>query len=164
MFKFLSLISLLFLFACQTKPMSDKQKPMKPKINKPDTEWEKILTPQQFHILRRKGTDLPGTGKYTYHFEDGIYKCAACGAPLFKSGNKYESHCGWPSFDDALPGAIIMQPDYSHNMIRTEILCANCGGHLGHIFDDGPQETTGKRYCVNSTALNFTKPNNPTGK
>ena len=155
---------MLFLFACQTKPMSDKHQAMKPKINKPDSEWEKILTPQQFHILRRKGTDLPGTGKYTYHFEDGIYKCAACGAPLFKSDNKYESHCGWPSFDDAIPGAIIMQPDYSHNMIRTEILCANCGGHLGHIFDDGPQETTGKRYCVNSTSLNFTKSKNQTGK
>ncbi len=130
---------------------------MKLKINKPDTEWEKILTPQQFHILRKKGTDLPGTGQYTYHFDKGIYKCAACGAPLFKSDNKYESHCGWPSFDDAIEGAIIMQPDYSHNMIRTEIICANCGGHLGHIFDDGPQETTGKRYCVNSTSLNFEK-------
>ena len=126
------------------------------KINKPDTEWQEILTPQQFYILRRKGTDLPGTGQYTYHFEKGIYKCAACGAPLFKSANKYESHCGWSSFDDAIQGAVIMQPDYSHNMIRTEILCANCGGHLGHIFDDGPQETTGKRYCVNSTSLNFT--------
>jgi len=136
---------------------SKSKKTMKPKINKPDSEWEKELTPQQFYILRKKGTDLPGTGKYTYHFEDGVYKCAACGASLFKSNNKYESHCGWPSFDDAIPGAVIMQPDYSHNMIRTEIICANCGGHLGHIFDDGPQETTGKRYCVNSTSLNFVK-------
>ena len=128
---------------------------MKQKINKPETEWEKILTPQQFHILRKKGTDLPGTGEYTYNFEAGMYKCAACGAPLFESDNKYESHCGWPSFDDAIEGAIIMQPDYSNNKIRTEILCANCGGHLGHIFDDGPKETTGKRYCVNSTSLGF---------
>ena len=126
-----------------------------PKINKSEQEWEKVLTPQQFYILRKKGTDLPGTGKYTYHFEEGVYKCAACGAPLFRSDNKYESHCGWPSFDDAIEGAVIMQPDYSHNMIRTEILCANCGGHLGHIFDDGPVETTGKRYCVNSTSLKF---------
>jgi peptide-methionine (R)-S-oxide reductase len=155
----LFLLILTGITACgqDTKNLSKSKKTMKPKINKPDSEWEKVLTPQQFYILRKKGTDLPGTGKYTYHFEDGIYKCAACGAPLFKSNNKYESHCGWPSFDDAIPGAVIMQPDYSHNMIRTEIICANCGGHLGHIFDDGPQETTGKRYCVNSSSLNFVK-------
>jgi len=155
----LFIIILTGLSACgqAAGKVSKPKKTMKPKINKPDSEWEKVLTPQQFYILRKKGTDLPGTGKYTYHFEDGVYKCAACGAPLFKSNNKFESHCGWPSFDDAISGAIIMQPDYSHNMIRTEIICANCGGHLGHIFDDGPQETTGKRYCVNSTSLNFVK-------
>jgi len=140
--------------SCQEIPRKTNET-MTPKINKPESEWEKILTPQQFHILRKKGTDLPGTGKYTYHFEEGVYKCAACGAPLFKSNNKYESHCGWPSFDNAIEGAIIQQPDYSHNMIRTEIICANCGGHLGHIFDDGPKDTTGKRYCVNSTSLDF---------
>ncbi len=151
---------LLFIFrACKNSQNIKKSKVsnqnMKPKINKSEEEWEKILTPQQFYILRKKGTDLPGTGKYTYHFEDGIYRCAACGAPLFKSGNKYESDCGWPSFDNAIEGAIIFQPDYSHNMVRTEIICANCGGHLGHIFDDGPRETTGKRYCVNSTSIEF---------
>ena len=155
----LFLLILTGISACgqDAENMSKSKKIMKPKINKPDSEWEEVLTPQQFYILRKKGTDLPGTGKYTYHFENGIYKCAACGAPLFESNNKYESHCGWPSFDDAIPGAIIMQPDYSHNMVRTEIICANCGGHLGHIFEDGPQETTGKRYCVNSTSLNFVK-------
>ena len=157
MYKTLSLISIFIILSCQTKQMPIKPNMMKPKINKSDAEWEKILTPQQFHILRRKGTDLPGTDKYTYNFEDGIYKCAACGAPLFKSDNKYESHCGWPSFDDAIEGAIIMQPDNSHNMTRTEIICANCGGHLGHVFNDGPRETTGKRYCVNSTSLNLVK-------
>ena len=149
---------LFFVLGCHGQvPKNAKQIDMKPKLNKSDNEWEKILTPKQFYILRKKGTDLPGTGAYTYHFEQGIYKCAACGAPLFKSNRKYESNCGWPSFDDAIPGAIIQQPDYSHNMIRTEIICANCGGHLGHIFDDGPRETTGKRYCVNSTSLNFVK-------
>jgi len=156
--KFIITISLILFISCQnTKNMSKKQPEEKPeiKINKTDEEWEKILTPQQFYILRKKGTDLPGTGKYTYHFDDGVYRCAACGAQLFKSDNKYESHCGWPSFDDAIEGAIIFQPDYSHNMIRTEIICANCGGHLGHIFDDGPKETTGKRYCVNSTSIEF---------
>ena len=145
------------MLSCQTQQAPVKTNMMKPKINKPDAEWEKILTPQQFYILRKKGTDMPGTGAHTYRFEDGSYKCAACGAALFKSDNKYESHCGWPSFDDAIEGAIIMQPDYSNNKIRTEILCANCGGHLGHIFDDGPKETTGKRYCVNSTSIDFVK-------
>jgi len=159
--KFLLFLSIIFSFnACSQE--SNVKKPQKPtnmtsKINKSDSEWEKILTPQQFHILRKKGTDLPETGAYTYHFDSGVYKCAACGAVLFKSDNKYESHCGWPSFDNAVKGAIITQADYTHNMIRTEIVCANCGGHLGHIFDDGPQETTGKRYCVNSTSLNFIK-------
>ncbi len=129
---------------------------MKKKIKSED-EWEKILTPQQFHILRKKGTDLPETGEYTYHFDKGTYKCIGCGAELFKSDNKYESYCGWPSFDDALPNAVIFRPDYSHGRVRTEIICANCEGHLGHIFDDGPQKTTGKRYCVNSTSLNFEK-------
>ncbi len=159
--KLLLIISILIGFnACSQESNHQKtQKTIKmsPKIEKSDSEWEKVLTPKQFHILRKKGTDLPGTGAYTYHFEEGIYKCAACGAVLFKSDNKYESHCGWPSFDDAIEDAIIMRPDYSHHMIRTEIICANCGGHLGHIFDDGPQETTGKRYCVNSTSLDFVK-------
>lgn len=153
----LFLFFVLSLNACSQKKTDDtkQKKPMKPKINKPDSEWEKVLTPQQFYILRKKGTDLPGTGKYTYHFDNGVYRCAGCGAPLFKSDNKFESDCGWPSFDNAIEGAIIFQPDYSHNMHRTEIICANCGGHLGHIFDDGPKETTGKRYCVNSTSIEF---------
>ncbi len=153
---FFSVFSIFFFINCshsQNSKIIMQEK--KPKIQKKDEEWEKILTPQQFYILRKKGTDLPGTGKYTYHFEDGIYRCAGCGAPLFYSENKYESNCGWPSFDNAIEGAIIFQPDYSHNMVRTEIICANCGGHLGHIFDDGPTETTGKRYCVNSTSIEF---------
>jgi peptide-methionine (R)-S-oxide reductase len=158
-----SVVFFLIIFVSCSSNLQNKQKNpsenMKTKINKTEQEWEEVLTPQQFYILRKKGTDLPGTGKYTYHFEQGIYRCAACGAPLFTSDTKYESHCGWPSFDNAIQGAIITQPDYSHNMIRTEILCANCGGHLGHIFDDGPVETTGKRYCVNSTSLQFEKNN-----
>ncbi len=162
LFYFLSLIVLFS--ACsgtqnnEIKTVAKTETQMKPKVAKSEGEWEEVLSPQQFHILRKKGTDLPETGAYTYHFEQGVYKCAGCGAALFVSDTKYESHCGWPSFDNAIEGAIIQQPDYSHNMIRTEIICANCGGHLGHIFDDGPKETTGKRYCVNSTSLNFTKP------
>ena len=156
---FFLLLVIISLQACSCKhtPLQQKnQQKMSYKVNKSASEWEEVLTPQQFKILRKKGTDLPGTGAYTYHFEDGEYRCAACNALLFKSSTKYESHCGWPSFDDAVEGAIIQQPDYSHNRIRTEIICSNCGGHLGHIFDDGPVETTGKRYCVNSTSLQFT--------
>ena len=100
---------------------------------------------------------MPGNGGYTKHFEKGTYHCAACDAQLFESGTKYESHCGWPSFDDAIDGAVEYSLDKSHGMIRTEITCTKCGGHLGHVFDDGPRDTTGKRYCVNTTSLRFVK-------
>jgi len=130
---------------------------MNEKINKSEAEWKEILTPQQYYILRQKGTDMPGDGGYTQHFEKGTYHCAACDAQLFESGTKYESHCGWPSFDDAIEGAVEYHLDKSHGMIRTEITCSRCGGHLGHVFDDGPRDTTGKRYCVNTTSLRFVK-------
>ena len=127
------------------------------KVQKTESEWKAELTPEQYQILRQKGTEYPGTGEYNLHFEEGVYLCAACKTPLFKSDNKFESHCGWPSFDDAIPGKVIYQKDTSHGMIRTEILCATCGGHLGHVFDDGPAQTTGQRYCVNSVSLEFKK-------
>ena len=130
---------------------------MDKKINKTEAEWKEILTPQQYYILRQKGTDMPGDGGYTQHFDKGTYHCAACDAQLFESGTKYESHCGWPSFDDAIDGAVEYHLDKSHGMIRTEITCSRCGGHLGHVFDDGPRDTTGKRYCVNTTSLRFVK-------
>ena len=153
---FFTILPAFLLSNCQNnKNMAAKKKQPVIKVRKSEEEWRQILTPWQYYILREKGTDPPGKGEYTYFFEKGLYRCAACGAPLFRSDNKYESHCGWPSFDDAIEGAIIYRPDYSHNMVRTEILCANCGSHLGHIFDDGPRETTGKRYCVNSTSLKF---------
>ncbi len=127
------------------------------KVVKTDAEWKAQLTAQQYYVLRQKGTDRPSSGGYTNHFEKGTYLCAACGAQLFKSGSKYESHCGWPSFDDAIPGTIDFTKDTTHGMIRTEITCTKCGGHLGHIFDDGPKETTGKRYCVNTSSIKFVK-------
>ena len=130
---------------------------MDEKIVKTEAEWKEILTPEQYYILRQKGTDMPGEGGYTKHFEKGTYHCAACDAQLFESGTKYESHCGWPSFDDAIEGAVEYSLDKSHGMIRTEIICTKCGGHLGHVFDDGPKDTTGKRYCVNTTSLRFVK-------
>lgn len=127
------------------------------KIVKTEAEWKKLLTPQEYYVLRQKGTDPPGNSGYTNTFEKGTYVCRACGAQLFESGSKYESHCGWPSFDDAIPGTINFTKDTSLGMIRTEITCARCGGHLGHIFDDGPKETTGKRYCVNTSSIKFIK-------
>ena len=130
---------------------------MEDKISKTEAEWKAILTPQEYYVLREKGTDRPGNGGYTKHFEKGTYHCAGCDAQLFESGTKYESHCGWPSFDDAIEGAVEYSLDKSHGMIRTEITCTKCGGHLGHVFDDGPVNTTGKRYCVNTSSLRFVK-------
>ncbi|PID68530.1 MAG: peptide-methionine (R)-S-oxide reductase [Flavobacteriia bacterium] len=132
-----------------------KQDTMTYKIQKTDAEWRAILSDEQYRILREKGTEYPGTGDYYMHFEEGTYVCAGCGTPLFESNHKFESRCGWPSFDDAIEGKVLYKRDTSHGMIRTEILCANCDGHLGHVFDDGPRNTTGKRYCVNSVSLDF---------
>ncbi|NER14075.1 peptide-methionine (R)-S-oxide reductase MsrB [Leptobacterium flavescens] len=125
-------------------------------VQKTEEEWKALLSPEEYKILREKDTEFAFTGKYDLHFEDGVYKCKGCKTPLFESKNKFESGCGWPSFDDALKGTINYEEDRSYGMIRTEILCANCGGHLGHIFDDGPTET-GQRYCVNSASLDFEK-------
>ncbi|AVR47514.1 peptide-methionine (R)-S-oxide reductase [Christiangramia fulva] len=126
------------------------------KVHKTEEEWKEELSPEQFRVLRQKGTEAPHTGKYNLHFEDGTYKCAACGEQLFESDSKFESSCGWPSFDNAIEGKIEYVQDRSFGMIRTEILCANCGSHLGHVFDDGPTET-GQRYCVNSASIDFNK-------
>ncbi|UMY65324.1 MULTISPECIES: peptide-methionine (R)-S-oxide reductase MsrB [unclassified Flavobacterium] len=124
------------------------------KIQKTEAEWLEQLGPERYKILRQKGTEFPHTGKYNLHFEQGTYACGACGEPLFASDSKFNSHCGWPSFDEALPGKIEYVQDRTHGMIRTEILCATCGSHLGHVFDDGPTET-GQRYCVNSASVDF---------
>ncbi|ARN77292.1 peptide-methionine (R)-S-oxide reductase [Nonlabens spongiae] len=121
-----------------------------------EEEYKKKLTPEQYHILREKGTERPFTGEYNTHYEDGVYSCAACGNPLYKSEAKFDSGCGWPSFDDEIEGAIERKRDTTHGMIRTEILCANCGSHLGHVFNDGPTNT-GIRHCVNSLSLDFEK-------
>mgnify|MGYP002622494891 FL=1 len=124
---------------------------------KPESEWKKELTNEEYRILREKGTERPFTGKYDIHFEDGIYSCKGCGTILFTSENKFNSGCGWPSFDNEIEEGIIEKRlDKSHGMIRTEIVCSQCGSHLGHLFDDGPTNT-GLRYCVNSASLNFEK-------
>lgn len=134
-----------------------KEKKMTKKIIKTEEEWKKILTPEQYQILRKKGTDRPSEEGYTSHFEKGTYHCSACDQQLFESNSKFQSHCGWPSFDDAIKGTVNFVLDKTHGMIRTEIVCASCEGHLGHIFNDGPKETTGQRYCVNTTSIKFVK-------
>ncbi|SMO38007.1 peptide-methionine (R)-S-oxide reductase MsrB [Solitalea koreensis] len=125
------------------------------KVQKTEEEWKKELTPEQYSVLREKGTERPFTGEYEKTTAKGTYHCAACGAKLFESGAKFDSHCGWPSFDDAIKGSVIYNRDVSHGMIRTEVVCATCGSHLGHVFDDGPRETTGQRYCINSVSMVF---------
>lgn len=120
-------------------------------------EWKKRLTPEQYHVLREKGTEAPYSGALVNNTEAGTYTCAACGAVLFDSSTKFDSHCGWPSFYDAKSGAVNFAEDTSHGMVRTEVTCANCGGHLGHIFPDAPDQPTGQRFCINSAALEFSK-------
>jgi peptide-methionine (R)-S-oxide reductase len=127
-----------------------------PKVMRPKQEWQKILSPDVFHVTREKGTEPPFSGKYDLFFEDGIYYCANCRSPLFLSDNKFDSGCGWPSFDrPAAKEAVAYQQDLSGGINRVEVTCTNCGAHLGHVFPDGPKETTGQRYCINSLALDF---------
>jgi peptide-methionine (R)-S-oxide reductase len=128
---------------------------MTEKVVKSDKEWRKILTPEQFHILREKGTERAYSGKLHANHDHGIYRCAGCGLDLFSSESKYESGTGWPSFyAPVAPENVRFEEDRSFFTTRTEVLCPRCGGHLGHVFDDGP-EPTGKRYCMNSAALEF---------
>lgn len=125
-------------------------------MNKTEDEWKKNLTPEQYAVLREKGTEAPFSGAYLENKASGMYHCAACGAPLFPSDTKFESGTGWPSFSDpVIAEAIETREDTSGGMHRTEVVCKKCGGHLGHVFDDGPQEKGGKRYCINSCALDF---------
>lgn len=125
-------------------------------MNATNNNWKQKLTPEQYRILREKGTEAPFSGELLHNTETGMYTCAGCGNELFHSDTKFDSGSGWPSFYDVVQsGAVKLQEDTSGGMVRTEVVCAQCGGHLGHVFDDGPKETTGQRYCINSGALGF---------
>ena len=126
-----------------------------PKKDMPNNEegWKKKLTPEQYHILRQKGTEAPFSGKYVHEKKKGMYKCVACGNPLFMSNAKFDSGTGWPSFDQTIPNSVKYVNDNVYGIDSIEVLCAKCGSHLGHVFDDGPKETTGKRFCMNSVCL-----------
>ena len=124
-------------------------------VTKTDEQWKKELSEDQYEVLRKKETEAPFSGEYYNHFEKGYYTCMACKKPIFTSDAKFNSDCGWPSFDQAIKGSVIYKTDTSFGMDRTEVMCANCGGHLGHIFDDGPKKTTGKRFCTNSVSIEF---------
>lgn len=137
--------------------LKNKDKEMDNKVVKSEEEWKKSLTTEQYRVLREKGTERAFTGEYWDHFEEGVYKCAGCGAELFSSDTKFDSHCGWPSYFSPLAGdRVVYKEDKSFGMVRTEVLCAKCGGHLGHVFEDGP-DPTGLRYCINSVSILFEK-------
>jgi peptide-methionine (R)-S-oxide reductase len=154
-------IGILFLFSCNAKSQNDPQmnENNNPgfEVEKSEDEWRQILSPVEFSILREKGTEYAFTGEFFNHKEKGMYVCAGCGNELFTSDSKYDSGCGWPSFYEPLSKEKIGEfEDRSHGMVRTEIVCNKCGGHLGHVFPDGPKPT-GLRYCVNSASLDFKK-------
>ena len=159
---FLSLVSVTFSCNSQNN-QSKKEMKTESQLKKSEEEWKKVLSPDQYYVLREKGTERPFSGKYYLSTEKGTYECAACGAELFRSDNKFDAGCGWPSFSDVVDSSkVVYTKDNSHGMIRTEITCARCGGHLGHVFDDGPVPK-GLRYCINSISINL-KSNKSTEK
>ncbi len=124
-------------------------------VEKTDEKWRELLTDEEYRILRKQGTEPSHSGQYNNHFENGTYNCKGCSQPLYKSDSKFESGCGWPSYSDSIEGALEYRKDTSFGMVRVEIICSQCGGHQGHVFNDGPTES-GKRYCVNSASIDFT--------
>ena len=123
-------------------------------FNKTEDAWRKLLSQEEYRVLREQGTEYPHSGAYNSHYEKGTYNCRGCNQPLYASDSKFDSGCGWPSYDQSIEGAIEYRKDSSHGMVRVEIVCSNCGGQQGHVFDDGPT-ASGKRYCVNSASISF---------
>ncbi|CAK7209115.1 hypothetical protein SEUCBS140593_000384 [Sporothrix eucalyptigena] len=152
-----SMPSIPFLSSLFSSSAAQQQDDMSFPDQRSDSEWRAVLSPKQFRILREKGTEMPHTGEYDKHFADaGVYRCAGCEAPLYKASHKFKSGCGWPAYFDSLPGAVKRNVDNSLGMERTEIVCANCGGHLGHVFKgEGYPTPTDERHCVNSVSLKF---------
>lgn len=148
----LTLVS--FLFSCNSSAQKKEKKDTFP-ITKTDTEWKAELTELQYYVLRESGTEPAFSSALNYNKENGLYVCAACETPLFKSEHKYDSGSGWPSFDREIKGNVAYSIDYNIGVARKEEHCATCGGHLGHVFNDGPRETTGLRHCINGAALKF---------
>ncbi len=153
--KILLLLLTIVLFSCNTSAQKSQKNKKAYTVSKTESEWKKVLTEEQFYVLRTAGTERPFTSPLNKNYEKGTYVCAACNTPLFNSETKFDSGTGWPSFDQEIKGNIAFSTDYDLGYARTEEHCATCGGHLGHIFNDGPKKTTGKRHCINGDALNF---------
>ena len=148
-----ALTLLITFFSCKGQDKINHEFP----ISKTNDEWKSELSKMEYYVLRQSGTERAFTGEYYNHHEEGTYYCAGCNSPLYKSENKFNSGTGWPSFDQAIPNSILIGVDYDLGYSRNELKCATCGGHLGHVFNDGPTETTGQRHCINSVALDFKK-------
>ena len=152
------LLLLSLFFCCNSSAQKEEKKEPKKgnyTISKTDAEWKAQLTPAQYYVLREAGTERPFTSPLNKNYDKGVYHCAACNTPLFRSENKFDSGTGWPSFDREIKGNVAFSTDYKIGYARTEEHCATCGGHLGHVFNDGPKETTGERHCINGVALKF---------
>ena len=152
--QFLTILVATLFLSCNSSAQNEKKEKVFP-ITKTEAEWKSELTELQYYVLREAGTERAGTSEFNSLKEEGTYVCAGCNTPLFKSKHKYDSGSGWPSFDREIKGNVEFSTDYNIGYARTEEHCATCGGHLGHVFDDGPIQTTGKRHCINGAALKF---------
>lgn len=158
--KIANLLLFILVVSCSGNAQEQKKEKKKIfKIEKTASEWKKILSPKQYYVLREAGTEKPFSSPLNKIYEKGIFVCAGCKTPLYKSEHKFDSGTGWPSFDRAIKGNVELDVDYKIGYARTELKCNTCGGHLGHSFDDGPSKTTGKRHCINGNALKFIKKN-----